>query len=320
MNSRMNSHEHARLTYVRRIEMVNDMVVGGLSAQAAALGHGVTPPTARKWLGRFLAGGEAALADAPSRPAESPRAIEPTKALLIVELRRRHLLQERIARNVGVSAATLSRVLARAGLSKLSDLQPREPVQRYEHAAPGDMLHIDTNKLGRIERPSHRVTGNRRDWAHGASWETLFVAIDDHARIAFTAMHPDEKTTQAVRFLQDAVAYYKRLGVKINRLRTDNGSAFRSKDFAAVCERMGIRHKLTRAYRPQTNGKAERLIQSALREWAYGWTYQNSAERTDALSSWQHHYNWHRPHSAIGGVAPTSRLPKSRKNLLKVHS
>ena len=316
----MNSHKHARLTYVRRIEMVNDMVVGGLSAQAAALRHGVTPPTARKWLGRFLAGGEAALADASSRPAKSPRAIEPTKALLIVELRRRHLLQERIARNVGVSAATVSRVLARAGLSKLSDLQPREPVQRYEHAAPGDMLHIDTNKLGRIERPSHRVTGNRRDSAHGAGWETLFVAIDDHARIAFTAMHPDEKTPQAVRFLQDAVAYYKRLGVKINRLLTDNGSAFRSKDFAAACERMGIRHKFTRAYRPQTNGKAERFIQSALREWAYGWTYQNSAERTDALSSWQHHYNWHRPHSAIGGVAPMSRLPKSRKNLLKVHS
>jgi transposase InsO family protein len=282
--------------------------------------HGVTPPTARKWLGRFLAGGEAALADASSRPARLARAIDPSKALLIVELRQRCLLQARIAKSVGVSEATVSRVLARAGLSKLSDLQPREPVQRYEHPAPGDMLHIDTKKLGRIERPSHRVTGNRRDSVDGAGWETLFVAIDDHARIAFTAMHLDEKAPQAVRFLEDAVAYYKRLGVSIKRLLTDNGSAFRSKDFASACQRLGILHKFTRPYRPQTNGKAERFIQSALREWAYGWTYQNSTERTDALSSWQHHYNWHRPHSGIGKVAPMSRLPKSRKNLLKVHS
>lgn len=202
-----------------------------------------------------------------------------------MELRRRCLLQARIAASVGVSHATVSRVLARAGLSKLGDLQPREPVQRYEHAAPGDMLHIDTKKLGRIVRPSHRVTGNRRDSVDGAGWETLFVAIDDHARIAFTAMHPDEKTPQAVRFLEDAAAYYKRLGVSIKRLLTDNGSAFRSKDFAAACKRLGIKHKFTRPYRPQTNGKAERFIQSALREWAYGWTYQNSTERTDALSS-----------------------------------
>ena len=289
----MNSHKHARLTYARRIEMVNDMIVGGLSAPLAASRHGVTPPTARKWLGRYLAGGKAALADASLRPAKSPRAIEPTKALLIVELRRRCLLQARIATNVGVSHATVSRVLARAGLSKLSDLQPREPVQRYEHAAPGDMLHIDTKKLGRIVRPSHCVTGNRRDSVDGAGWETLLVAIDDHARIAFTAMHPDEKTPRAVQFLDDAVAYYKRLG---------------------------IQHRFTRPYRPQTNGKAERFIQSALREWGYGWTYQNSTERTDALSSWQHHYNWHRPHSGIGGQPPMSRLPKTRKNLLKVHS
>lgn len=289
----MNSHKHARLTYAGRIEMVNDLIVGGLSAPLAASRHGVTPPTARKWLGRYLAGGKAALADASSRPAKSPRAIEPTKALLIVELRRRCLLQARIATNVGVSHATVSRVLARAGLSKLSDLQPREPVQRYEHAAPGDMLHIDTKKLGRIVRPSHCVTGNRRDSVDGAGWETLLVAIDDHARIAFTAMHPDEKTPRAVQFLDDAVAYYKRLG---------------------------IQHRFTRPYRPQTNGKAERFIQSALREWAYGWTYQNSTERTDALSSWQHHYTWHRPHSGIGGQPPMSRLPKTRKNLLKVHS
>jgi transposase InsO family protein len=314
----MNTHKHARLTYARRLEMVQQMT-SGLNAREAADLHCVTPATARKWLGRYLADGEAGLADASSRPARSPKAIDPAKALLIVELRRRSMLQAQIAKGVGVSTATVSRVLARAGLSKLSDLQPREPVQRYEHEAPGDLLHIDTKKLGRIVRPSHRVTGDRRDSVDGAGWETLFVAIDDHARIAFTAMHPDEKTPQAVQFLRDALAYYAKLGVKVKRLLTDNGSAFRSKEFAAACKALGIVHKFTRAYRPQTNGKAERFIQSALREWAYGWTYQNSAERSAALSRWLHHYNWHRPHSGIGGLVPMSRLPKSRKNLLQVH-
>ncbi|WP_046116156.1 IS481 family transposase, partial [Aquincola tertiaricarbonis] len=315
----MNIHKHARLTYARRLEMVEQMIELSWSASDAAAKHGVTPVTARKWLGRYLAGGEAALADASSRPAHSPRAIDPSKALLIVELRRRRMTQARIALSVGVSASTVSRVLARAGLSKLSDLDPVEPVVRYEHDQPGDLLHIDTKKLGRIERPSHRVTGNRRDSVDGAGWEMLFVAVDDHARIAFTAMHPDERTPQAVQFLRDAVAYYASLGITVRRLLTDNGSAFRSKDFAAACTALGITQKFTRAYRPQTNGKAERFIQSALREWAYGWTYQNSDQRTQALASWQHHYNWHRPHAGISGAFPMSKLTKSRKNLLTVH-
>jgi transposase InsO family protein len=300
--------------------MVRQMTFRGLSFARAAAEHGVTPATARKWLGRFLAGGESALADASSRPARSPRSIDSGEALLIVELRHRHMLQAQIARSVGVSESTVSRVLARAGLSKLSDLWPVEPVQRYEHEAPGDLLHIDTKKLGRIVRPSHRVTGNRRDSVDGAGWETLFVAIDDHARIAFTAMHPDEKRPQAVQFLNDAVAYYDRLGVSIKRLLTDNGSAFRSHDFARACHALGIKHRFTRAYRPQTNGKAERFIQSALREWAYGWTYQNSTHRTAALASWQHHYNWHRSHSGIGGAAPMSRLSSPRNNVLTLHT
>ena len=212
----------------------------------------MTPATARKWLGRFLAGGESALVDASSRPKHSPRSIEPGKALLIVELRRRVMLQAQIARSVGVSESTVSRVLARANLSKLSDLRPTEPVQRYEHDAPGDLLHIDTKKLGRIVRPGHRVTGNRGDGVTGAGWETLFVAIDDHARIAFTAMHPDEKTPQAVQFLKDAVAYYAKLGVSIKRLLTDNGSAFRSHDFGRACQVLGIKHRFTRADLPPT--------------------------------------------------------------------
>jgi transposase InsO family protein len=315
----MNTHKHARLTFARRIEMVKQMTAEGLDAAQAAATQGVTAQTARKWLGRYLSGGEAALADASSRPTRSPRAIDSGKALLILELRRRRMLQSRIARSVGVSESTVSRVLARAGLSRLSDLEPVEPVVRYEHEAAGDLLHIDTKKLGRIVRPSHRVTGNRRDSVEGAGWETLFVAIDDHARLAFTAMHPDEKKAQAVLFLRNAVAYYARLGVAVKRLLTDNGSAFRSREFRATCVDLGIKHSFTRPYRPQTNGKAERFIQSALREWAYGWTYQNSGHRTDALASWQHHYNWHRPHSGIGGQAPISRI-KSANNLLTVHN
>lgn len=316
----MNSHKHARLTYARRIEMVKQMTTGGLNAPEAAAAQGVTAPTARKWLGRYLAGGEAALADASSRPAHSPRSIDPAKALLIVELRRRRMLQSNIARSVGVSASTVSRVLARAGLSKLSDLEPAQPVVRYEREAPGELLHMDTKKLGRIVRPSHRVTGNRRDSVDGAGWETLFVAIDDHARLAFTAMHPDEKKAQAVQFLRNAVAYYARLGVCVQRLLTDNGSAFRSREFRQACLELGIKHTFTKPYRPQTNGKAERFIQSALREWAYGWTYQNSAQRTEALAQWQHHYNCHRPHSGIGGLPPISRLSSSGNNLLTLHT
>jgi transposase InsO family protein len=285
----MNTHKHARLTFARRLEMVKQMTLEGLDAAQAGVAQGVTAQTARKWLGRYLSGGEAALADASSRPARSPRAIDESKALLIVELRKRRMLQSRIARYACVSASTVSTVLARAGLSRLSDLDPAEPVVRYEHAAPGDMLHIDTKKLGRIVRPSHRVTGNRRDSVDGAGWETLFVAIDEHARIAFTAMHPDEKKQEAVEFLQNAVAY-ARLCVSIKRLLTDNGAAFRSREFAAACKALGVQHKFTRPYRPQTNGKAERFIQSALREWAYGWTYQNSAQRTEALARACSHY------------------------------
>lgn len=182
------------------------MTFQGHSFARAAIEHGVTPARACKWLGRFLTGGESSLRDASSRPARSPRSIDPGKALLIVEPLHQHMLQAQIAHSVGLSESTVSRVMARAGLSKLSDLRPVEPVQRYEHDAPGDLLHIDTKKLGRIVRPSHRVTGNRRDGVDGAGWETLFVAIDSHARIAFTAIHPDEKRPREVQFLNDAVA------------------------------------------------------------------------------------------------------------------
>ncbi|HET6593196.1 MAG TPA: IS481 family transposase [Xanthomonadales bacterium] len=316
----MNTHKNARLTLVRRLEMVRAMLDGGLTPAQAGAEAGVSPPTARKWLGRYLAHGEAGLADRSSRPRLSPRAISPGKALAIIELRRRRLIQTRIGASLGVSKSTVGRVLARAGLSRLKDLEPSAPVVRYEHPHPGDLLHIDTKKLGRIERMSHRVTGNRRDGVDGAGWEYLFVAIDDHARIGFTDMYPDERKANAVQFLHNTVAYFASLGVRVRRLLTDNGPAFHSRDFAKACQRLGIKHSFTRPYRPQTNGKAERFIQSALREWAYGIPYNHSTERTQMLDRWIHHYNWHRPHQGIKGLTPVSRLAHSGNNLLTLHT
>lgn len=316
----MNIHKNARLTFARRQELVADMVERRLSPVAAAAKHGVSAPTARKWLGRFLAQGVPGLRDASSRPQLSPRAIAPQRALAIIELRRRRLTQARIARSLGVSESTVSRVVGRAGLSKLAALEPSEPVVRYEHAAPGDLVHIDTKKLGRIVRTGHRITGNPRDSVDGAGWEFLFVAVDDHARIAFTQMKGNERRDSAIAFLQATVAYFADLGVTVRRILTDNGSVFRSQRFARACARLALKHSFTRPYRPQTNGKAERFIQSALREWAYGIAYGRSSERTDMLRRWTHHYNWHRPHQGIGGQAPISRLNRPRNNLLTVHN
>jgi transposase InsO family protein len=316
----MNIHKNARLTFARRMELVQDIVVKGLTPCTAAAVQGVTEPTARKWLGRYLVDGEAGLRDRSSRPKRSPSSISPAKALTIVELRRRRLTQARIALEVGVSKSTVGRVLAKASLSRLRDLEPIEPARRYEHERPGDLIHIDTKKLGRIERMSHRITGNRRDTVKNAGWEFLFVAVDDHARIGFTDMYPDEAQGSAVQFLQNTVAYFKSLGVRPKRILTDNGSAFRSRSFAAACRGLGLKHSFTRPYRPQTNGKAERFIQSALREWAYGIAYHHSSERTAMLERWIHHYNWHRPHQGIKGLAPIRRLALSQNNLLTLHS
>jgi len=316
----MNIHKNARLTFVRRQDLVRDMIEHQLTPAAAGAKYGVSAPTARKWLGRFLVQGDVGLRDASSRPRVSPRAIPPERALVVVELRRRRLTQAHIARSLGLSESTVSRVLRRAGLSRWRDLEPSEPVVRYEHAHPGDLVHLDTKKLGRIVRTGHRVTGNRRDSVEGAGWEFLFVAVDDHARIAFTQMKPDERRPSAIAFLRATVAHFAGLGITVRRILTDNGSAFRSKRFARACGRLGLKHSFTRPYRPQTNGKAERFIQSALREWAYGIPYGRSSERTAMLNRWTHHYNWHRPHHGIGGVAPITRLKCSRNNLLTLHS
>lgn len=312
----MNTHKNARLTYVRRLEMVQDMIEHRHIPAAAAAAAGVSEPTARKWLGRFLAVGPEGLADRSSRPRCSPRAIPENAALAIVELRRKRLTQARIAQALCLSKATVSRVLARAGLSRISALDAQEPVQRYEHAAPGDMLPIDIKKLARIETTGHRVTGNPRDHVRGAGYESLFVAVDDHSRVAFTQLLPDETRHSAIAFLRAAVAYFASLGVQITRLLTDNGPAFHSRDHAKACAELGISHRFTRHYRPQTNGKAERFIQSALREWAYGFIYRHSNERRQMLQHWIHHYNWHRLHQGIGGSVPVSRL----NNVLQLHN
>jgi transposase InsO family protein len=315
----MNTHKNARLTYVRRVEMVQAITERGDSVAEAAACHGVSAVTARKWLGRFLAAGPGGLLDKSSRPQTSPRAIEPEVALAIVELRRRLCLQAQIASCLGVSKATVSRVLKRAGLSRLSDLRPAEPVQRYEREQPGELLHIDIKKLGRFDRVGHRITGDRTQRGRNIGWEHVFVAVDDHSRMAFTQIYPDESKYSAQAFLHSAAAYFERMGVPIQRVLTDNGKCFHSALFAAACLELGISQKFTRAYRPQTNGKAERFIQSALREWAYGQPYTSSDQRRDALPAWNHFYNWHRPHHGIDLKPPVSRLSVPRKNLLTLH-
>ena len=315
----MNIHKNARLTFVRRMELVQDIVVKGFTPCAAAAVHGVTGPSARKWLGRYLAEGETGLRDRSSKPSRSPKKISPDKALAIVESRRRRLTHARIAASLGVSKSTVGRVLKRAGLSRLSDLEPGAPIVRYEHERPGDLIHLDTKKLGRIERMGKRIPGSSHNPIK-AGWEYLFVAIDDHARIGFTDMYPDENKASATQFLRNAVAYYRSLGVQPKRILTDNGSCFRSQPFADACRDLNLKHSFTRPYRPQTNGKAERFIQSALREWAYGIPYNHSSERTTMLERWIHHYNWHRPHQGIKGLTPVSRLAQPRNNLLTLHS
>ncbi|ETH45289.1 transposase, IS481 family [Bordetella pertussis H939] len=310
----MNTHKHARLTFLRRLEMVQQLIAHQVCVPEAARAYGVTAPTVRKWLGRFLAQGQAGLAVcvlAPDGLAPSDcagqgagyRGAAPQAADPSAHRQPGRVSQHRQPRP-GPPAVALA-AWSRAGGARAS--------------APGDLLHIDIKKLGRIQRPGHRVTGNRRDTVEGAGWDFVFVAIDDHARVAFTDIHPDERFPSAVQFLKDAVAYYQRLGVTIQRLLTDNGSAFRSRAFAALCHELGIKHRFTRPYRPQTNGKAERFIQSALREWAYAHTYQNSQHRADAMKSWLHHYNWHRPHQGIGRAVPISRLNLDEYNLLTVH-
>lgn len=312
----MNSHKNARLTMEGRKLLIERITVMGLIPAAEAAG--ISRQTARKWLKRFEQGDIAALADRSSRPERTRSTIDANLAERIEQLRRGRMPMRRIALLVGRSVATVSRFLASRGLSSLKALDPAAPTVRYEREAPGELLHIDTKKLGRIVRPSHRVTGDRRDSVDGAGWEFAHVAIDDHSRVAFAQMRCDEKQESAVDFLQAAVAHYRALGVTVKRLLTDNGPAYRSRAFAATCKALGIKHTFTRPYRPQTNGKAERFIQTCLREWAYGRVWSNSAERTAWLPSFLAYYNARRPHSALDYKPPASRL--GGNNLLQLNT
>jgi transposase InsO family protein len=215
----------------------------------------------------------------------------------------------------------VARVLRRAGLNRLSALDPVPPVTRYEHDAPGDLLHLDIKKLGRFWRPGHRVTGDRQAGrSYRAGWDYVHIAIDDHSRVSWATIKPDETGASAWRALIAAVHYYRGLGVPIRRALTDNGACYRSRAFAKACRRLGIRHRRTKACRPRTNGKAERLIQTALREWAYARSYAHSDQRATHLPYWLHHYNWHRPHASLNYQPPVSRLCLPVNNLLGLHT
>jgi len=302
----MNSHKNARTTFESRKLLIERIAMFGLMPAAEAAG--ISARTARKWRDRFEQEGIDGLMDRSSRPARTRSTIDGDLALRIEQLRRSRMPVRRIAAVVGRSVATISRVVAGLGLSSLKALDPKPALVRYEREAPGELLHMDTKKLGRIVRPSHRVTGNRRDSVDGAGWEVAHVAIDDHSRVGFVQMYPDEKKPSAVEFLKAAVAHYQALGVTIKRLITDNGAAYRSTLFARTCQALGIKHTFTKPYRPQTNGKAERFIQTCLREWAYGRVWANSAERTGWLPAFLTYYNARRPHSALGYQPPASRL------------
>ena len=214
----------------------------------------------------------------------------------------------------------------RAGLSRLKDLDPAEPVRRYERQHPGELIHIDIKKLGRFHQVGHRITGDRRGQCNargrgeGAGWEFVHVCIDDASRIAFTAIRPDEKAVSAVTFLEAALAYYRSLGVTVARVMTDNGSCYKAFAFRDACRALKLKHIRTRPYTPKTNGKAERFIQTALREWAYARPYATSNERAHQLQPWTHAYNWHRPHGSLKANTPISRLGLSEDNLLKLHT
>ncbi len=316
----MDYHHHARLTIHSREQLARKVLQGELSLCEAAAEFKLSRQSAAKWVQRFRQGGSAALRDRSSRPQRSPRRISAEKAAFVEQLRRQRWTGVRIAQATGLSRATVSRILTRRKLNKVCMLEPPVPVIRYEHPAPGDLLHLDIKKLARIHKPGHRLTGNPQDETRGAGWEFLYVAIDDHSRIAFTAMLPDEKAASASAFLRQAVAYFARLGIAVRRVLTDNGPCFCSRLFALACRELQIKPMRTRFYTPRTNGKAERFIQTAIREWAYAQLYQNSAERLTQLEPWVHSYNWHRPHASLGQKPPISRSGLDVNNLLRHHS
>jgi transposase InsO family protein len=308
------------LTPFGRERLVKQVLERVLTPAAASAAAGVSLKTIYKWLSRFRNEGCAGLRDRGSRPRRLRCALKPRQRQLIEQLRRDRRPYREIATRVRAPLSTVARYVQRLGLNRLALLDPKPVVQRYEHERPGELVHLDTKRLACFRQPGHRVTGDRTVDSPGAGWQILHVAIDDHSRVAYGEFCRNERGPGAVRFLVRLVRYYQRLGIRIARVLTDNGKCYQWNGFRRACKRLGIKHSFTRPYRPQTNGKAERFIQTALREWAYVRSYPNTYERTKAWLPWLHRYNWHRPHASLDYQPPIRRLGLSVNNLSALHS
>jgi transposase InsO family protein len=328
----MKLHANAPLGPKGRAVMARRVVEDGLTLAEAAEAAGVSVRTAGKWTHRYRAEGEAGLADRSSAPRRVHNATREDRVQAIAALRRLRMTGPEIAELLEMPTSTVSAVLKRVGLGKLSRLDPPEPIRRYEKRRPGELVHIDVKKLGRIVGGAgHRVTGKKhytRRFTDRAGnvrqtpgWECVHVCVDDATRLAYVEVLPDEKAVTAIGFLGRAVAFYRSHGITVERLMTDNGSAYRSAAHALACRTLGIRHLRTRPYRPQTNGKAERFIRTMLREWAYAAVYGSSPERAAALSGWVERYNFRRRHGALGHRPPITRLRElSGNNVAGIYS
>jgi transposase InsO family protein len=323
----MKLHANARTCPKSRRLLVDRVLIAGWSVTAAAAAAGVSERTAFRWLARWRAEGEAGLLDRSSAPHRIPHRTPHERATAIERLRRLWMTAAEIAEVLSMPLSTVSAVLRRIGLGKRSRLEPPEPPNRYERKRPGELVHLDVKKLGRIQVPGHRVTGNRRVRAHRtevgtpgkkrgtAGWEFVHIAIDDATRLAYAEVLSDERGETAAGFLRRAAAWFASFGIEIERVLSDNGSCYRSDAHASACRELGVRrHLFTRPYRPRTNGKAERFIQTLVRRWAYGAIYGSSKERTTALPGWLTHYNFTRPHGSLGHQPPASRLTNVAKN------
>ncbi len=305
----MNVHRRAKSCPESRALLVRRVLSEAWSMDQASAAAGVSRQTARKWVKRFLGEGEAGLLDRSSRPHRSPRKLAADREELAVHLRRQHRISaQALSDLIGIPRSTLGRVLRRHRLSRARDLEPKPVVVRYERQAPGELIHLDIKKLGRIDGVGHRIHGDRSRRSRGIGWEYAHVAVDDFSRLAYLEVLPDERGGTVAGFLRRAVAWYRQHGIRAQRILTDNGSGYRSKKMARSCRRCRLRHLRTRPYTPRTNGKAERLIQTALREWAYARPYASSHQRRDALPAWLHRYNYHRPHASLGRRPPVSRV------------
>ena len=315
----MKLHANARLSLKGRELLVGRVEGAGWSLTQAAEAAGVSERTARKWLGRYRAEGPTGLLDRSSTPALVANRTDERRVQAIAALRRLRMTGAEIAEVLGMAVSTVSAVLTRIGMGKLGRLG-LEPAVRYERQRPGELLHIDVKKLGRIhDGAGHRITGKRGRYTgkrtdaegvrrHTVGWEYVHIAIDDATRLAYVEVLADEKATTAIGFLARAVKHFATYGITVQALITDNGSAYRSTVHAIACRSLGIRHLRTRPYRPQTNGKAERFIRTLLGGWAYGAIYANSTQRTAALPGWIDFYNRRRPHGALSHKPPIARL------------